>query len=667
MQQTSDLYKQLLADPRHVKEVRLNVAGTDYLEDQLVELSTTAPLFSDGTLSVGGAVAKEIDVSLFVQGTVPRMAKLTPFVRLRLNEQVSEWIQKGVFYIDTRQTDESSGVTAFHGFDDMLKAEVIWEPDQNLTFPMSMRAAVLLIAQTMGVEVDNPEDISDQYQVDYPANEWTLRDVLRFCAGACGGNFVMTDLGKLRLVRLNLAAGAAFDVGQDAAAIFAYPTFQPISKIHLLVDEENEYAAGDDSGKALEITCPYGSQAMADNLLAQLQGYTYQPMTAQDALLDPAAEIGDHVTVDEVSTILAQIDTLFDMHCAADIAAPGEEELESEYTFQTQEKRLERKLAQTRSLISKTTEELLLMVEGFDGRISQLSVDVDSIEGRVEGVEGEFTSFILETNGFYVFDASGNRSAIRGSSIDTTTLNVQDINFTGVIRWNDLAEDAQDAVNEAYDMAAEAYDMADSVQLPAYIKSTYIDFTKVQSPRIEANDIGLYGGYFEIYDGSGRTKYGSLGFGSGLTTAGETTYGMVMSAEGNTDLGEEGNYFIATNAGVRMQSGGSKVFAVDGMAVLESNGNQIYVGASGADIKVGGVISAINGSGGGGGGGNMSTAVYDPTGEVAAAGGIAAFVRAVHGSGGGGSLSVTSAGTVVTFASTTRLLRAVTSCKEKVE
>lgn len=632
MQQTSDLYKQLLADPRHVKEVRLNVAGTDYLEDQLVELSTTAPLFSDGTLSVGGAVAKEIDVSLFVQDTVPRMAKLIPFVRLRLNEQVSEWIQKGVFYIDTRQTDESSGVTAFHGFDDMLKAEVIWEPDQDLTFPMSMRAAVLLIAQLMGVEVDNPEDISDQYQVDYPANEWTLRDVLRFCAGACGGNFVMTDSGKLRLVRLNIAAGAAFDVGQDAATILAYPAFQPISKIHLLVDEENEYATGDDSGKALEITCPYGSQTMADNLLAQLQGYSYQPMTAQDALLDPAAEIGDNVTVDDVSTILAQIDTLFDLHCAADIAAPGEEEIESEYAFQTQEKRLDRKLAQTRSLISKTAEELLLMVEGFDGRISELSVNVDSITGEVRGLEEDYAAFRLTVEGFWV-DGPNGSTLIAGSLIDTSTLNVDNINIdlSGRISFEDLTnyQTVQGDIDAAYDLAAEAYDLADSVSLPSYIKRTYIDAVTIKSPTIEANDIGLYGGYFVIKDSTGTDTYGSMGFGSGKTTAGETTLGVVMSAAGNTNLGEDGNYFIATNAGVRMQSGASKVYAVDGMAVLESHGNQIYVGPAGAYIKVGGVISAIGGGGGGtGGGGNMSTAVYDPNGEVANAGGIVAYVNA---------------------------------------
>ena len=181
-------------------------------------------------------------------------------------------------------------------------------------------------------------------------------------------------------------------IGQNAAGVFAAPAFAPISRIALLVDDENEYLSGDDSGRTLEVTCPYGSQAMADNLLAQLKGYAYQPMTAQDALLDPAAEIGDGVTVGGVYTILAQIDTLFDMHCAADIAAPGEEELESEYTFQTQEKRLERKLAQTRSLISKTAEEIRLEVAGVEDEISYIQLDLESITSRVQDAEGNIST-----------------------------------------------------------------------------------------------------------------------------------------------------------------------------------------------------------------------------------------------------------------------------------
>lgn len=181
-------------------------------------------------------------------------------------------------------------------------------------------------------------------------------------------------------------------IGQNAAGVLAAPAFAPISKIVLLVDDENEYVSGDDSGRTLEVTCPYGSQAMADNLLAQLKGYAYQPMTAQDALLDPAAEIGDGVTVGGVYTILAQIDTLFDMHCAADIAAPGEEELESEYAFQTQEKRLERKLAQTRSLISKTAEEIRLEVAGVEDEISYIQLDLESITSRVQDAEGNIST-----------------------------------------------------------------------------------------------------------------------------------------------------------------------------------------------------------------------------------------------------------------------------------
>lgn len=113
--------------------------------------------------------------------------------------------------------------------------------------------------------------------------------------------------------------------------------------------------------------------------------------------------------------------------------------------------------------------------------------------------------------------------------------------------------------------------------------------------KLSASQVGLYGGYFDIYDSSGTAHYGSMGYGSGLTSDGETTLGVVMSAAGNTNLGEDGNYFIATNKGVRMQSGASKVFAVDGSAYLESNGNSVYVSETGAYTKVNGVVSVIGG------------------------------------------------------------------------
>ena len=201
MQTVSALYQQIMSG-EHYAERKINIAGTDYGEDAIVSLTTTGGLFADGTLSVGSAVSREINLSLWnVSTTIPKMAKLIPYYRLSNGTQTSEWIQKGVYYIDTRSVD--SGLLTIHGYDDMLKAEQIWTPDQSLEFPMPMTQAANIIADIMGVEIDARTVLNSAYTVDYPANDYTLRDVLRYIAAAHGGNWIMSDAGELWLVGLN--------------------------------------------------------------------------------------------------------------------------------------------------------------------------------------------------------------------------------------------------------------------------------------------------------------------------------------------------------------------------------------------------------------------------------------------------------------------------------
>lgn len=201
MQTVSALYQQIMSG-EHYAERKINIAGTDYGEDTIVSLTTTGGLFADGTLSVGSAVSREINLSLWnVSTTIPKMAKLIPYYRLSNGTQSSEWVQKGVYYIDTRSVD--SGLLTIHGYDDMLKAEQIWTPDQSLEFPMPMTQAANIIADIMGVEIDARTVLNSAYTVDYPANDYTLRDVLRYIAAAHGGNWIMSDAGELWLVGLN--------------------------------------------------------------------------------------------------------------------------------------------------------------------------------------------------------------------------------------------------------------------------------------------------------------------------------------------------------------------------------------------------------------------------------------------------------------------------------
>ena len=84
----------------------------------------------------------------------------------------------------------------------MLKADKIWVPDQSLEFPMSMDDAVDIIAELMGITVDPRTQVSHTYTIDYPANDYTLRDVLKFIAVANGGNWTITRNDQLLLIPL---------------------------------------------------------------------------------------------------------------------------------------------------------------------------------------------------------------------------------------------------------------------------------------------------------------------------------------------------------------------------------------------------------------------------------------------------------------------------------
>ena len=227
-------------------------------------------------------------------------------------------------------------------------------------------------------------------------------------------------------------------VGTKAGGLETSPQFEPISKIILLVDNENYFEAGNDTGRTLEITCPYGTQAMANNLLSSLGGYAYQPATASDALIDPAAELGDAVTVGGVYTVLAQMDTTFDSLMTADIGAPGQEEIESEYPYVSQQQSdINRQIAQTRSEISKTSEEIGLRVDGLENQYAQLKVTIDGV--TIEGPGG--TTLIdggkIDADELHV-NAANIQGQLTANQINTDGLTVNAANITGSLTVGQL-------------------------------------------------------------------------------------------------------------------------------------------------------------------------------------------------------------------------------------
>lgn len=448
MRQTSALYKTLLADPGHIKQSRLIIGGVVYDEWQIVTLSTNEALFAEDTLSVGGAIAREIDFAAFLDDSVPRRAQIIHEVRLITSTQASEWLQKGVYYISTRSKDPLTGVTTVHGFDAMMSAEQEWKPAQTDIFPMPMKDAVEKTAAILHLALDprNVYKTGEDYKVSYPVADGnaseeeqvkglSIRQVWRWIAGAMGANFIINDLGELRLVPVNDATSTAYladengdavtfggdaillrvasadspelsALGNAAASVQQFPAFEAISRVILKISGDQGYVSGSDTGRTIEIDCAYGSQTMANDLLAQLQGYVYQPMQADDALIDPAAELGDPVEVCGVYAVLAQKDTMWDMLSAADIAAPGGTGPEDEYGFSSAAaSRTQYELAQARSLISKTNDRISMEIYGEDGKgglngkMATFALSLGSISGRIDGVEGNYTRFQADLSG----------------------------------------------------------------------------------------------------------------------------------------------------------------------------------------------------------------------------------------------------------------------------
>lgn len=196
-QSVSEMWKTLWGMRDTRCEYAFTINGTWYGDGDVVERKSDSALYEEH--GIGNARIASLTIGLYADD-IQKGAEIKRFVRLVNGEQVSEWLPKGVFYANRRQEDD--GYWQIEAFDAMRKAAIKWVPDQSLKFPMTMPEAVAEFARIMGVTIDSRTVLNSAYTIDYPANDWTIRDELGFIAAAHGGNFVMSDVGELLLIPL---------------------------------------------------------------------------------------------------------------------------------------------------------------------------------------------------------------------------------------------------------------------------------------------------------------------------------------------------------------------------------------------------------------------------------------------------------------------------------
>ena len=208
MQSTSARYQELLASS-HRMQAQLYIDNVVYGEGKIMEgsLQTKNSLFQGDIPTVGGAVGGEIYVSLLgvSSAEVAKKAELRPQVRLVGDfGDPSEWVAQGVYNVDKRSYNKQTGVLTLHGYDKMLATEQWYTGDSDASTDITI---VNRICTQVGITLDSETaaffNASGRSYVIAAPTDYTCRELLQTIAGCYGGNWMMTAVGKLRLVLLD--------------------------------------------------------------------------------------------------------------------------------------------------------------------------------------------------------------------------------------------------------------------------------------------------------------------------------------------------------------------------------------------------------------------------------------------------------------------------------
>ena len=323
------------------------------------------------------------------------------------------------------------------------------------------------------------------------------------------------------------------NISRDAENVLEAPKQPAYTGVKIYVGKDDNgtdlyYSAGNTNGSVLELDNPWATQAMANHILSKITGYSYRPMQANGALLDPAAELGDAISANKVYSVLAKNDTRFGSLTVSDIAAPSDGELGHEYPYQSrQQKQTQREIEQANS---------------------SLSIQIDEIKGQVTDDRGNYTVMTLKSDGLYV---GGQTAKLNGSNLTSGSVGTTQISG-GAITTSKIAA-------EAITSSKISTGAVDTDQLAAGA----VTANEIASHTITANELRLRG-LINFYASTGTTTYARLGYGTGQDGSGSSTYGAKLVATGGS------NYIIVTDSGARMTAGSGYIYTADNKCYCSS-------------------------------------------------------------------------------------------------
>lgn len=307
-------------------------------------------------------------------------------------------------------------------------------------------------------------------------------------------------------------------IGRRVSSVNASPQFSNYSKVIIHVSEDTTYEVGNDTGRTLEINNPFGTQAMAQSILDSLTGYQYQPYSADGALLNPAAEIGDAANMRGVYGGIYTRSRDFNRLMKANISAPEDEEINHEYKYESP---TERKFTRQ---INDVKASLIIANDSINAKVSKTGGDNSSFGWTLTD-----TSHAWYANSRKVMEVTSSGLSVEGK-VTATSGKIGGFNISASAIWNNISS------------------MSGSQSTGVYVGTDGIKlgnkFTVTSTGEVEATQMKLWGSLY-FWDSTSRT-YKTLNA-NNLRSGAESAYNSGSYWSGGAGYGY--NYNNATISG----------------------------------------------------------------------------------------------------------------------
>ena len=346
-------YDQILADPSHYAEVMLVIGEpgqtrTTITHADIMSLATHCSLYGE-YINIGQCVINSFEAVLhgWTPTQIPKMSRVEVWCRLRAGNRTTNWLPKGVFYTGKPKYDSEAEFLSISGLDMMYRGESLPYPLGSTVSGWNTedtRTVAERMATFMGLAIEDTSVIP-QYAFALPPFGYTAREILHDIATACCGNFMITygnsgdettpvATPKLRFVpigRVNTPTVLGRNVQYYESGLHIpvvgyvcvnYGYDESGATLSKTAGTENDSDKRNVEFTISTITDGDVIQTIATVLYNTLSYLSYTPYTVSGVPLDPACEVGDIMSCNELNAPMGSIDTQFSKAMYASITAP---------------------------------------------------------------------------------------------------------------------------------------------------------------------------------------------------------------------------------------------------------------------------------------------------------------------------------------------------------